>query len=114
MLLGHGAALLLVLIALLGVVPRFDRMFAEFGIKLPVVTVLVIQLSRSLIHYGIILIPLAILLDGGILFLLSRVEPRWLSRVWFFGVLLIAGCLLLLTAIGLSLPLMTVMGELSQ
>ena len=104
----HGLALTILLVVLLAVVPKFDKMFEEFGLKLPVASVLVINLSRRLLRYGLLIIPLGMILDGGMLCFLTLVDgiPRSLRQLWFYGVLALAGGTLLLIAIGIILPLL--------
>ena len=104
----HGLALSIVLVVLLVIVPRFDRMFQEFGLKLPLMSVLAVNLSRSLWRYGFLIIPLGLLFDVAMLFLLTVVGglPRWLRNLWCRGVLIMAACTVLVVAIGVFLPLL--------
>lgn len=111
----HGLALALIVVVLLVIVPRFDRMFAEFGLKLPVVTVLVIKASRVLESYGILLIPAGVLFHAGMLCLFILVDgmPRWIRSLWCYGVFVIAGGNLLIIVIGLIVPLLRLVDGLS-
>ncbi len=104
----HGAALLIVLVLLLVIVPRFEKMFQEIGLKLPLASVLVINLSRSLSRFGFLIIPLGLVFDVAMLFLLTVVGglPRWLRHLWCRGVLIMAVCIVLLVAIAVFLPLL--------
>ncbi len=44
---------------MLNIVPVFDKMFSEFGLKLPVMTVSIIKLSRWIVNFGwLFLVPL--------------------------------------------------------
>lgn len=103
----HGLALTILLAALVVVVPRFDKMFQEFGLKLPLASVLVINLSRRLWRYGLLIVPSGIILDCGMLCLLFLVDrmPRGFRTLWCCGVLVVAVCLIVLVAIAVFLPL---------
>ena len=104
----HGLVLTTLAVVLLVIVPRFDRMFEEFGLKLPVLTMLVVKASRGLSSYGILLIPVGALFHAGMLCLFTLVDgmPRWFRTVWGCGVLFIAGGTLLIIAIGIMVPLL--------
>jgi hypothetical protein len=103
----HGLAGLILLAVLLLVVPKFDRMFAEFGLKLPVVSVLAVNASRTLWRFWFAIVPAMVILDGGMLCLLTLTDgmPRWLRTLWCLGVLVILGCMSLLVVIAVVLPL---------
>lgn len=95
-----GLGLVLVLV-LFFVVPKFCKMFEEFGTELPLVTQVVVQLSNAVVSFGILLpAPLLVAagIDTGILLLLV---PR--HRWWAW--LVIVGCLLLFALIALALGL---------
>ena len=104
----HGLAMLILLVALLVVVPRFDRMFQEFGLKLPLASVVVISLSRRLWQYGLLIIPVTVILDSSMLCLLFLVDrmPRGFRTLWCCGVLVVAVCLIVLVSIAVVLPLL--------
>ncbi len=111
----HGVASFIVLAVLLVVVPMFDKMFMEFGLKLPFPSVLVVNLSRFVVSYGLLVIPMWLILDSGMLCLLILpVEmPRWLRSLWCGGVLIVAACLIVLVAISLVLPFVGLVQGLS-
>lgn len=111
----HGFAIIALLTAFFWVVPVFDKMFMEFGLKLPVLSVLLINLSSFLTRYGLVLIPIGVLLDGGMLCLLTLGVgiPGWLRSLWCYGVLIIAGVLLLLVVVGIFLPYLGLIQGLS-
>lgn len=111
----HGLALLIVLAVLLVVVPKFDKMFEEFGLKLPVLSALIVRASRILRSYGVAIVPLGVVFHMGMLCLVTLVEgvPRWLRNLWCLGVLAVAGGILVLIAIGMFLPLLALIQGLS-
>ena len=111
----HGLVSILLLAVLLLIVPHFEKMFQEFGLKLPVASVLVINLSRCLWRYGLLIIPIGLIFDGAFLYLLIMVGglPRWLRQLWCHGVLIIAACIVLLVVIALVLPLVGLVEGLS-
>lgn len=51
-------AILILCFIMIWIVPVFDKMFAEFGLKLPVATVILINFSRWVVAYGWFCIPL--------------------------------------------------------
>ena len=103
----HGLALMILLAVLLVIVPVFDNMFIEYGLKLPHASVLVINSSRFLSQFALLIIPLGLIFDSGILYLLIMAGglPRWLRHLWCRGVLIVAAFLIVLVAIVLVLPL---------
>ena len=62
------------------IVPVFDQMFSEFGLKLPVMTVLLINLSRWIVDYG--WIPLFLLTMAALVACLAGIFAfiGWLPR----------------------------------
>lgn len=62
------------------IVPVFDKMFSEFGLKLPVMTVLLINLSRWIVDYG--WIPLFLLTMAALVACLAGIFAfiGWLPR----------------------------------
>jgi type II secretory pathway component PulF len=111
----HGVALIALLTVFIGVVPVFDKMFMEFGLKLPLLSALIINSSRFFTRYGLVLIPAGVLVDCGMLCLLTLAVgiPGWLRSLWCYGVLLIAGVLLLLIVAGIFLPYLGLIQGLS-
>src|SRR5687767_5209630 len=51
-------AILILCFIMIWIVPVFDKMFIEFGLKLPVPTVILINFSRWVVNYGWFCIPL--------------------------------------------------------
>ncbi len=111
----HGFAIIALLTVFIGIVPVFDRMFMEFGLKLPVLCGLLFNSSRFLTRYGLVLIPTGVLLDGGMLCLLflGVGMPHWLRSLWCYGVLIVVGGLFLLTFVGILLPYLGLIQGLS-
>lgn len=104
----HGIAIGFWLVALIVVVPTFDKMFMEYGLKLPLLSVLLINLSRIFMRYGIVLIPTMVLLDIGMLCLLflGNGMPRRFRSLWCYGMPIVSGVLFLLIVVGMLLPLL--------
>ncbi|MFN0021093.1 MAG: hypothetical protein ACKVP0_22775 [Pirellulaceae bacterium] len=111
----HGLALLILVGVLLVVVPRFDQMFQEFGLKLPLASVVVINLSQSLGGFGILIVPVGLILDAGMLCLLFLVNgmPRWFRSLWCRGMLFLVGGTVLVIALGIILPLLRLIQGIS-
>lgn len=88
----HALLLFALTIALLGVVPRFARTFADFGMKLPFVTELIIDIASAMVQFAFFVpVVLAALLavDWAALYCLQRNQQRSLARLWFFLILLL-------------------------
>jgi type II secretory pathway component PulF len=84
------AAMIFILIA---VVPRFKKTFADFGMKMPIGTEVLIDISDWMVAFWY-LVPLALapllVADGAALYLLRRHDrTRILARVWFILILLL-------------------------
>jgi len=85
-----GVALVLLLIVLgviLFTVPRFEKIFADFGTELPGPTMVVIHISHFCVSYWFLVVPLIMLLFAGLIVWI------WLAN-WRSG--LVAGILLIL------------------
>ena len=111
----HGFAIGFWLVAFIGVVPAFDQMFMEFGLKLPLLSVLLINLSRIFMRYGLVLIPTAVFLDIGMLCLLflGNGMPRRFRLLWCYGTPIVSVVLFLLIVVGMLLPLLGLIQGLS-
>ena len=57
-----GAMFIIVTFMMISIVPVFEEMFQEFGMELPSVTVLLIQLCRIVVDYWYLLMPLGMLM----------------------------------------------------
>jgi hypothetical protein len=61
----HMVLLIVICLVMIFVIPRFENMFAEFELKLPPPTLLILAISRLFVHYwylGVILLPLYFML----------------------------------------------------
>jgi hypothetical protein len=100
----HGAAWVALVLVLLLVVPRYDKMFKDFGLKLPLLTEMVVAASRWVVRYWYVLVPAGVVLlalDAAVLHGL-RLAPatRILSWLWFL--LILAGTLVALLVVWLA------------
>ena len=103
---------------LLSVVPRFKRTFADFGMKLPWVTEILIDISDVVVDFWFLL-PLALapllVSDFAALYLLRRQEKtRVWARIWFYSILLLLLAGGGVIAIAIFLPLIELMEGLSR
>ena len=69
---------MMVTFMMIKIVPVFEQMFEEFGIALPAATELLISISRFMVNFWFLLLPLALLL-------LFAVVVGLLSVYWVFG-----------------------------
>jgi hypothetical protein len=112
-----GAALLAML---LGLVPPHEKIFRDFGTKIPLLTSIVISISRVAAKYWYWLtLPAAIeaaIVDALVLFGLRKIRPDrrdWLTA-WAvlatFAMLFLAGLML----VAVYLPILTLLQNLSK
>jgi len=106
-LLVHLSVLVLVLAVLLGPVLTFQRYFEEQSLKIPAITVLLINLSRRLASYGYLIIPGLLLMDMFLLIVFQVLPRPWrfLSRMWFSACLCGAVLLLVLSFFAVAVPI---------
>jgi hypothetical protein len=101
----HCMAAVVVMLVLIGGIPRFIKVFEDYDAELPAATILIINLSELAVNYWYtFLIPLA--LDCLLLIGLSLAPPkvRWLARAWSGLVLTFAFLLLAFALLAVSLP----------
>lgn len=101
----HCMAAAVVMLVLIGGIPRFIKAFEGYDVELPAATVMIISLSDMAVNYWYtFLIPLA--LDCLLLIGLSLAPPkiRWLARTWSGLVLAFAFVFLAFALLAVSLP----------
>ena len=111
-LLAQGIAWGVFLVLLACVVPRFEMTFADFGVPLPNLTILVIEASHMLI--AVIAVTVTLLIADG--FVMAHFARRGdVVRVRSWSLLMIATPVVMvaLTLGALVLPMLTVMQRLS-
>lgn len=111
----HGVVSLALLLVFVLVVPRFLHLFEEFGVDLPAMTVAVVTLSRGSVKFWFLFVFAFLFIDTVIAIAVSFLPQRlqWVTRLWFWGYLLLAILLLLITGISLAIPYMNLMTNLS-
>lgn len=111
-----------VVVLLLGVysliVPRFALTFDEFDLMLPAPSVLVVNLSHYLVGRWILAMPIVLLLLACDITVLAalRVIPKAgpiLSTLWFLLMFALLGLIVLITVVGLYLPISAAQTELA-
>jgi len=112
----HGLAWAPFFVTLLIYVPRYKKMFADFGLKLPWVTEFLIDLSDMFAEafpFVPAILSLCVVLDGWLLYCLRR-WSRPLSWVWFV-LLLIAGIVaFFIVRLAVMLPMVELMEGLAK
>ncbi len=111
----HLSAAIAVLAVLVKFVPRYEKIFMDFGAELPALTKAAIFASRMATGYWFLaILPLAA--DAGILLALLRLGPehRWIANLW--AVLVPAGAIAvaLVALVALHVPLIQLMRALSS
>lgn len=93
------------------IVPKFVVEFAEAGVEMPPMTVVVISFSAFIMRYWFIcLFILAFLLvaDGAVYFSLLRSSNKTPAKRWSIVVMLVEGVFTVLFIIALWLPLVSI------
>ena len=81
----QGVAWIAVCIVLLTFVPKYERIFRDFKLELPPLTISVLMMSHFMFDYWFIAIPLAMLLGAsnfGIVYALESSQSVVGSRIW--------------------------------
>ena len=113
-----GLAIILLLVA-----PRCEQVFKDFGMKLPIATVVVLSLGRFTRAGGWMLLPLIPVITGFLFALIGspshqtiadaqvrhRLRRMWATRLTIFTVLLIG----LVTALALFMPMISLIRAVS-
>lgn len=99
---------------MLKLVPQYEKVFKDFGAKLPAMTVLIIDLSNLLGMYWYLLVPVLTGIDVGIIVTLNSTRHTRLMTVW--GILVGVAQVLLIAAILLAtfVPLNALMNSLAK
>jgi hypothetical protein len=112
----HALAWAPVIVALLTYVPKYKKIFADFGMKLPWLTETLIDVSDAANDW-LILVPVVYLLfvamDGGTIYLMRRIA-RPLSWVWFVLLLLASFFSVFFIMTGVLAPMHELMEGLSK
>jgi len=111
----HGIAGCAVAAVLVMVVPRYEQMFADTGMALPAVTLLVLRLSAFTKTYLVLFAPPLFLADGVVYFALREHGPtRGLSRAWSALVMVVLLLCAAVIVIGLQVPMRSLMTEIGS
>jgi hypothetical protein len=112
----HGLAWAPFFITLLIYVPRYEKTFADFAMRLPWLTESVIDLSDMLLFYFplvLVMLPLCLALDGLALYGLRR-WSRPLSWAWFVLLLLAGIMAFAIVRLAMMLAMIELMEGLSK
>jgi len=113
----HGLALLAVLYTVTWFALSFEKIFADFGTKLPVSTVTIINLSYFLRCYWplmLLAIPILLCTDAGMCWFLHRIGGCFASLAWSTIVLAIIGIAGFFSLAALWLPFDGLVRKLSD
>jgi hypothetical protein len=107
----HLVVFSLVVLVLVSNVGVFTRFFEQENLKLPAITVLIINLSYRMKFHGYVIVPALLLIDASALLLLQLPSRPWrfLARIWFSGVLVGASMLLAIALVAMSIPIDTLL-----
>ena len=92
------------------IVPRFVAGFAEAGVEMPPMTVVVISFSSFIMRYWfvyIFIMALILVADGAVYFSLLRLSGKTPASLWSIMVMLVEGVFTVFFIIALFLPLLS-------
>lgn len=97
-------------------VPRYKRMFDEFGLTLPWITLVVIRVSNWVAGYWWAIVPLLAVAGAGNFMLLNSLARRgWVAPVtWAAGVSLLLVAIIAATVYAVEAPTMKLMEGLAK
>lgn len=101
----HAVCGVIVFYLLLVSVPQYEKIFKDFGMKLPEMTVLVIKLSRLCAGYWYVLVPCIGAADVAIMLALNRIRQTGLLTAWGLLVWLAQMLLMGLIVAAVTLPM---------
>ena len=116
-------AVLLVLHVVFGVValgllimyvPEYEPVFKDFGLRLPAITIMALNLSHLVASYYYIFIPCIVIVDVGVLSWLSRAGKTRLLTLWGVLVWLAEMLLVGLIVAAVLLPMNDLANQLSK
>ncbi len=99
------------------IVPKFVAEFAEAGVEMPPMTVVVINFSAFICRYWFVyLFILALLLvgDGAVYFSLLRSSNKTPAKRWSIVVMLVEGIFTIILIIALCLPLLSFITKIGE
>jgi type II secretory pathway component PulF len=103
------AVMLILLLVFLTVIPRFERTYADFGIKLPLITQLVLDISRFLQTPLGWVVAAVIACIVGVVVAVLPIPRRWLRLLVIFFMALVVITL----ALAVLLPMINLMDNIS-
>jgi len=95
-------------------VPEYEPIFKDFGLRLPAITTMVLDLSHSVGRYYYIFIPCIVIADVAVLSWLSRAGKTRLLTLWGILVLLAEMLLVGLIVAAVLLPMNDLSNQLSK
>jgi type II secretory pathway component PulF len=110
----HAVLAAVLLVGLVGFVPRFEKMFADFDYELPVMTQWTIYLSRSAVSYWYLLVVaggLLLAIDFAVLIALGR-SGRLLQCLWGLLWIIVPMFIAVWLTLAIWLPLSRLAGDL--
>jgi type II secretory pathway component PulF len=113
----HGVLGMTWLFGLFFFVPRAEKTFRDFAMKLPALTELVLSMSRVVANYPLFVGLMAIVflgVDGICYYQLRRSVSRLVSNLWSLVLFLVSGLVLVGTAIAILNPLIALQEALSR
>ncbi len=98
----------------MALIPMAERIFNDFGMKLPDTTILFINLSSFTARYVWELVPAAFLFDIGILIAFYKVDWDRAAKIW--GYLVLLGEMLFICSgfLAILIPLENILRNLSS
>ena len=106
----------LVLAVLIFIVPRFQQVFNDFGVELPIMTRTTLQASSFVVGHKALSVSLIVAFIGGLVALVALLPRHWrlLLRIYSVVGWIILGCIVVVLVLGLYLPLINLMSGMAS
>ena len=104
----------IILALLLRQVPQFEKVFKDFDMQVPEMSILVINLSRFFALYFFLLVPGIAMADIAVLVLLNRSGQVGLMTVWGVLIWLAEMLLIALIVLAMMVPMNALTTRLAQ
>ncbi|HUV38667.1 MAG TPA: hypothetical protein VMY39_03595 [Planctomycetota bacterium] len=113
----HALMLAALLTVLMVVVPKFEKIFENFGTDLPALTTVLLAAGRYCLEepgYVLLIVVVALGADAGVTYLLRSQNDTSLAGMWNVAVIVLLGAGLAGIVLGVFLPLVWLMTSVGQ
>ena len=110
----HGVLWLILMMIAYFVIPRFKKIFMDFGVELPGPTLLVLIASDWIVEFFYLFLPFVLAADGAVTFMLyQQGDSPGLRRAWLVFMIALPVCVGVFSIIALFSSIAKLTTELS-